>query len=731
MSSLSTERILNSFPMFGRTGWSALEYAGSLSEMRNTKTSETSGSLERTSTTSTHDENSTPPTTAGTQPTGCDLSPPILFQNESRFRKRARGTFLNHTPRDYEISGSKPVDGHPPLLKSREIYSCPGAFGRVISVNEDDVFARSYGHSLSAEIYKTALRISVLPVAPIEPESKEVPLALSKEEGYHSSVAPLQRSTSVPVARARRSEPRATLSCGYTRCEVGARSPKSPIHHFQARRYLRREKSAKAAAAPSKRSASRYALFEPLVARHRRKHSHEAAGGLPQIETEQFEDLGIFGEIQEYLDSQAGDPFLTLETCLRVCSPDPQDIVLPELPESALFGSVKGQLTTYSTRELETREPVPAIPFRSPKRLLVPSETPPHATSSLAASNDYGTLGQGHYVPSRPIHLHTDDIQVPRLRGPKRLDVGEAGQVGSPRVGRQAPPILSHDALTANENLGLNDLSYYLKHTGPSPTESQAPALHRQRKRIRLFKAKNRKKETPAHAESSSPQNISKQAPVLPACAREMKTSGGVRHLRIVVPSTDNEYDMQLESVPALPVKDQQRQLQRHASSNGFDEETSCPARGLAVQRTLYPSPSEPALRSYSMPRTARQEQMRASKSQDGQRVQRRPPPHSYHGRMTKEKFDNNGFGGGGAVCTSETIHDTIMDGYCYDEGFEEEDPASRMERLKERVVLLQRQNMRLMASLARIVGMDQNQDELDCETVLRASSRFEIPCQF
>ncbi|EMD96178.1 hypothetical protein COCHEDRAFT_1167136 [Bipolaris maydis C5] len=408
-----------------------------------------------------------------------------------------------------------------------------------------------------------------------------------------------------------------------------------------------------------------------------RKASREVLGELPQQETRHVGDVAVFGVTQEYLDSQ---------------------------------------YASYAAEESDMREALPALLYRGPKS-VTPSGFPFHITSSLPTVGEDGSLNQGQDALSRKIHIQNAENKV---REPKHLHVGKSGQTAHPPVGRLAPPILSHEALTANANLGLNDLSYYLKHTGPSPTESKHPKLHQRKRSIKFFRAKERKKQAPAHGGGSPPQGLAKQTPINPAWVREMKTSGGVRHLRIVIPPTENECDMTVEPVPALPVQIQQHT--RHVSSNGFEEDTLCPPENSAVHHVLYGS-SEAAMRSFSEPHMTYQEQTQARKRRDSQHDKRKLVPDNYYSGTIKGKYRDSFVDV--RACTTDAFHDAIMHAHHDDdEGFEEEDSVRRTERLEERVMLLQRQNMRLMEALAKIVGVVLEHDDLDCETMMRASLR-------
>ncbi|KAL7773660.1 hypothetical protein CFE70_003626 [Pyrenophora teres f. teres 0-1] len=368
ISSLSTESLLNAFPMFGHTGWSALEYAGAFEAARLRDTSATLESLKRKSTASTQDENTTPPSTAA----------------------------------------------------------------RILTY-----------------------------------------------------------------------EPRSTISSGYISRDDSIGCASSPISRLQDQKRQRRQTPFKIA----NPKAARHAPLEPLVAKHRRKASHDTVMELlPQIETDQTGEMGTFGVIQRYFDSQTGGPVLASKSHPQVCSPDP-----------SLKTTIE-PIAIYPIGELIFNEPPPAVPDRSPKRLTNPA-FPPHVNSIMATGSDIDIAADGKNSPVHESGYLEDALNVPKKRTSKRLDVGQAGRVGCSQVGRLAPPILSHDALTASADMGLNDLSYYLKHTGPS-TEPQPIVLER-KKMKKLFKVKQRKSlAARVGSVESSPREHADRHPFQPVLAK-------------------------------------------------------------------------------------------------------------------------------------------------------------------------------------------------------------------
>jgi hypothetical protein len=740
ISPTSTESLLNSFPMFGNFGISALEFAGVFEETRKRNTSATSESLKRKSTASTQDENTTPPTTAGMQPTGHDLSPPVHFIDEFGCQQRRRGTFLNHTPRDFEMRSSKALEVYQPSRASRENYSRPRPSCRANSLNNSHASASPHAYSSSTTSHITGKHTVSNYAATIELNSKEI-MSPCSPEVHQLSARPHRRSSSVPLARVLTYESPSTVSTGNASREVSIRSVSSPIARPQDKKRQRRQTPFKVTS-PSLTNAARHAPLEPLVAKHRRKASHDTISGLlPQIETDPVGEMGTFGVIQRYFESQSGGPVSAPKTLCHACSsPGPPDLPLSVSPEPtlALSKSAKETLAIYPIDEFSLPNEPPPVPDRSPKRLTNPG-FPLHTKSTKSMDSEFASGAEGEYSPYDQNGVLDDALHVPRKRATKRLDVGQADRAGCPYLGRLAPPILSHDALTASADLGLNDLSYYLKHTGPS---TDPPSSVRQRKqKMRLFKVKQRKSlAARVGSVEGSPQRARRQAPI-PTCAREMTTSGGARHLRIVIP-TEIPRNTQAVAGPAT------QRRSRHMSIT-FTEEMLNPLASEGVERLL--SEFEPPGRSFSEPtpvlprspkrppkspkaipvedhplatleaepRKSREDQTRARKLRDLQRIKRKPLPSYYE---QKEQYPD---AVAGALLTPAHTPEPPLEsstelGSGHEECIEERS-ISKMARMQERVVLLQRQNTELTEALAKIVGLELEDGDLMSEDVLKA----------
>ncbi|OAL50009.1 hypothetical protein IQ07DRAFT_510733 [Pyrenochaeta sp. DS3sAY3a] len=699
--------------MFGHPGISALEYAGSLEATRKNSTSATSDSLKRKSNVSTQDENTTRPTTAGTGTlTDLDLLPPVHFIDEFGCQQRRRGTFMNHTPREYEMRSSKLVEVYRPSTASNENYSRPRTAHRTSSMANSQT-ASQHGYSSSKDSSVVGKRLTINPGAPIELDATEISPRVSPDV-YTPSNTSRPRSASVPTAVINAYHPRSSNNMG-NGINEGSRSVTSPVPKPQEKKRQRRQTPFKIATPPLT-NPGRHAPLEPLVAEHRRKASTDATNDFPpKVEIAQIEELGTFGVIQRYFESQAGGPVPPTKISCNPISQHPPNIPLPVSPEvqpnRALLDAI------YPIDELDLPDVPPAVPDRSPKRLTNPS-FPTHTKGTLSMDSEFAFAAQGEYCPYDKEEEEEDDgSYVPK-------------KAGSANLGRMAPPILGHDALTASSHLGLNDLSYYLKHTGP-PTDPQPITRPRGKSAPKIFRVKQ-KKSLAARVGSveGSPQRARKHTPV-PSCAREMTTSGGARHLKIIIPSEITSSSQQAVSVPMSYTGPRRRS--RHVSIT-FTEEMMNPLGSLEVERMLsgcvtrversfsdpVPKPPRSPKRPPRSPKpvpvkdhplASREEQARARKLRDLQRIKRKPLPTCIQVEQQNKT----------TIAALPTPAQTPEPGIDDEDDVEEDGLAKKMLKLQSRVVLLQRQNTELTEALAKTVGLELEDGDLDSEDVLKA----------
>lgn len=721
-SPMSTDSLLESFPTFGHPRISALEYAGQVGAMRKQSTSVSEVLLKRKSTASTHREKTRPPTTAGSELEASELSPPVHFIDEFGCQQRRRGTFINHTPRDFEMRPSKMVEVYRPSRTDNENYSRP--LSRQGShVSTSPMLASQLGNS-RIHPYTMGKALNISGGMPAEFDSVEVS-STSSPDVFMPSSKSNRRSMSAPPSKVLMYEPSVTSPTTQPGREPSLRSTSLGSHPPQEKKRQRRQTPFKIAP-PKQRDGPRHAPMEPWVAEHPRRDTIEAIGDVPfDMNREVSAEMGTFGVIQRYFDSQGGGPV--------VCPKPGNDTHSPiqpgnQISEQNVKKPYREPIAIYPIGNLDSLDDPPPVPQRSPKRLTNPA-FPLHPKSRLSACVDFDSGADGKPSPNGN---ENDVLHVQKKRASTRLNARQAGWVGSSNMGKMAPPILGHYALIANSDLGLNDLSNILMHTGPPP-EPQVMSKQRKKKGMKLFKKQRKTLAARVGSVEGSPQRARKQ-PAVPACAREMTTSGGARHLKIVIPT---------ETPSGSPVSKLRTQRRSRHVSFTFTEEMlnplaspevermistsdtpATPERSVSIPVPLSPrSPKRPAVSPKFVPvedhpLASRDDQTRARKLRDLQRIKRKPVPI----RTTSEQHQDTSTGASpSATLTPEPAVDVHIDSAHGDSGIDEEVPADKVSLLQDRIVSLQRQNTQLTEALAKIVGLQLEDGDLKCEDVLKA----------
>lgn len=722
--------------MFGHPGISALEYAGSLQAARKRSTSEIMEPPQRMSTILTRDDNTTPPTTADSEPTGSGLSPVVHYIDEFGCQQRRRGAFLNHTPRHFEMRS--PVEVYRPSTAFNENYSRPITSYQATPGDNSHAYAGQHIYHMSTDLASTEKRMTINPEAPAELDLNEVASTM-RLEVYRPSANPHRRSTSMPLTRIVTHQPRSIFLSDQQGQEDSVRSTTNSVAYPQEKKRQRRQTPFKIGS-PKSTNAPRHASMEPWVAEHRRRGTNDTVDFLPPLPTEKDEEFGTFGVIQRYFDSQTGGPVSSPKALCKSCSPCSSDVLPPPAQpthQSLLIEPAAG----FAIDEFDLHNEIPpAVPDRSPKR-LTNSCFPIHVESTVSIDSEFVFAAKGQYSP---YDEESGALHVPKKRMEKRLNVGQADRAGLSNVGKLAPPILSHDALTATSHLELNDFNFYLRNTGPSP-EPQLTSRPRKTKGMRMFKVKQRKTlAARVGSVEGSPQRARKQT-VVPACAREMMTLGGARHLKIVIP-TETSPGGHTVALPVVAQLKKKHQPKRISILGDFTEEMLNPLASPEIEdmlsgfrtppRKLFSEPISKSPRSAKRapkspkpipvdnhPLATREEQTRARKLRDLQRIKRKSLP-----VYTQSDKHVDAIAGapltpaqtpepkcGSSVCSAHT-----------DKSYMETDKAdNNMVKIQERVVSLQRQNTELTEALAKIVGLELEEGDLKSEDVLDAFRRI------
>ncbi|KAG9199527.1 hypothetical protein G6514_008385 [Epicoccum nigrum] len=752
----STEKLINSYPMFGHPGISALEYAGSLaaSQEQPHRASVTSTSLKRKSTVETHNENTDSTTSAATNKHKTKLPiAPVHYIDDYGTQRKRKDMFVNHTPRDFDMRPPQNVGVHrPSTSSSNENYSRP----RINSYNS---------HSSSAGPSFEQQPLTVSSEAPFELESTEVGVASSPQmfassppmspEVYRPLAAPPHcRSVFSPLTKIITYQPRqarTVVSSSHQRTDIRVRSTSTPDHDLKESKLLRRQTPYDAVGSVADKSLP-YASLEPWVAKHMCNASQsDSSSDIPtQEDLKNLEEVAPFGVIQKYFESQADSRDSSLRRVRQHRTPSPPKMPLPHSPGSTLHSRDKVVIFPIDGLGFTTEQP-PAVPERSPKRLTNPRFSI-RKESITSVDSDFARAAEGRFTERD----HRDSvIQVSKQRS-QQTRVGQAARAGSARLGRMAPPILGHDALTASSDLGLNDLSFYLRNTGPK-TDVQGANRIRGKGAPKIFKAKRKSLAARVGSVEGSPERARQKSKV-PTCTREVATTAGAKHLRIVIPRLSGTDHLTLPIAVSGP-QDQKSHARRMSMS--FTEDVLVPnLASPAVERAIQGfSPMDRTSRSFSAPNImdlatntarkeksppvspkpipvlehplaerllSREEQTKARKLRDLKQIRRKKVPSNI--LIPKSKHHSDSDTVSGALPTPRQTPEPGSDQIIGDSAIEievlEESSAEKMNRLQERVMLLQRQNSSLTAALAKVVGLELEDGDFEPEYVLQTFRR-------
>lgn len=728
LASNSTDSLLNSFPMFGHPGISALEYAGQLDKMREQSTKTCEVSLKCKSP-SLRPDVTTSPVTTEVETTDEEVETQLHFIDEFECQQRRRGTFINHTPRKFEMRSSKHVDMHPSSRAGSENYSRP--LSRQSSrASASPVINSHRGQSFLNNSSAHEQRTIVVAGAAEEDKPRETGVC-SPPDIHASTTTEHRRSFSAPLGPMLIQPSAATTTSGRPSRESSLRSTSLLDHRGQESKRQRRQTPFKIVAAKQV-NIPRHASMEPLVAEHRRKGTNDTIGDVPfDMDRELSAEFGTFGVIQRYFDSQGGGPVLS-----STFNPEDQlsgtsGSSLPSSLEPSTHKPFIEPIAIYPIDELNLSDEAPPVPDRSPKRLTNPS-FPVHKKSVKSTDSDFNFAAQGDYCPYEKDEIILD---VPKKRVQARPPVAQPW-AASANSGKLAPTILGHAAQVASSDLRLNELSNFLKHTGPSP-EPPVSAKQRKKKGMGLFKVKQRKTlAARVGSVEGSPQRA-RTRPSVPACTQEMTTSSGAKHLKIIIPP-DSPTNSQLIGIPTTSKQRTQRRS-RYVSIS-FTEEMLNPLASPEVERmiskfeTSERSVSTPTPRSPRSPKRSpraskpipvkdhplatREEQTRARKLRDLERIKRKPVPTRTH---LEQQEDTAAGGMPTPAHTPKPVTSTTHN----DEGIEEENADDNVGRLQDRVISLQRQNTQLAEALAKLVGLELEGGNLESEDVLKAARQL------
>jgi hypothetical protein len=416
---MSTDSLLESFPMFGHPRISALEYAGQVKTIRKQSTNVREVPLKCKSTTSTHSKNTRSPTTAGSELEASELSPPVLLIDEFGCQQRRRGTFVNHTPRNFEMRPSKMIEVYRPSRTDSENYSRPlSRQGSHASTSPG--FVNQLGNNIRTPSGTMEKPLNINDGTLVELDSLGV-ISTSSPNVYVPSTKLHRLSMSAPPSKILTYESSITGSSAPTGRELRLGSMNASSYPRREKKRQRRQTPFKIAP-PKQKDGHRHASMGPWVAEHRRKDSIQAISDVPfDMNREVSAEMGTFGVIQRYFDSQGDGSVVFPKTSNDSHPPNPPFI---QNPEQRVKKPFREPLAIYPIGEMDSPNDPPAVPQRSPRRLTDPVFLL-HPKSRLSTHN-FTANGQ-----CSPHSNENDVLHVSKKRAQKRPNVGQAAQAGS------------------------------------------------------------------------------------------------------------------------------------------------------------------------------------------------------------------------------------------------------------------------------------------------------------
>jgi len=289
--------------------------------------------------------------------------------------------------------------------------------------------------------------------------------------------------------------------------------------------------------------------FEPLVKLHRRHVTSSNAEPLPpQINFSEFDEPDNSITIREYFDSLEDYPF---ERATREVIDESNSIEcrIPytPLPASLTPGSYREHDYSCLSKTLkEDEESILNFSERDPEQFreqISPLNAlhPVRSTSDIFIQSVFASTArppndqESSSMTTSEAHASTPEPATER-----------ATSTSSSRI---APPILNHEEMMVNGR--LNDFNYFLRNDRPhSIVDNERGSKSKVKKGLQTMKIRSKRVSNKPTNTIGDPPSVS--PPSLPACAREMTTASGVKHLQIIIPTHECLPDHPL----ALPIHD-------------------------------------------------------------------------------------------------------------------------------------------------------------------------------
>ncbi|KAF1993345.1 hypothetical protein P154DRAFT_568066 [Amniculicola lignicola CBS 123094] len=655
--------------------------------------------------------------------------PPVA--PESPGQQRPRGTFINHTPRVFEARSPRKMNAFEAKAGALPHDACQSSFSDGNASNQHweykpwDVDNDLSSREVSALMRQRQSKRSNPATAPTNPtiantSRKQIAPEASLIAMDHTS--PQYSKTSI----------RTTHSS-----EVSVSPP--PIEYGQpAAKKRRRQIPSKLPSTPNHVPSCRYSPLEPWVEKHRRQATNSSVASSKKntipVDIQAIGAASTERTIQEYFNSQPSAR--SFGSVARRRSSNAPNAPLPKSPEFTIPSSPPEPTGSFPIENLTVcGHSPPEIPSRSPLR-LTQSPTLPFINGKTRASgdsSDFESAARGNYSPYNDKFDDGCDGDV--LATPKRRTtspfVGQAATPGSSARGRMAPPILGPKEFTTKAT--ENDLSYYLKNTGPTEERKDEKG----KKGFRILKGMGRKGGAGGVESSEGPPRRPKYQPLVPACAQETTTSGGARHLQIIIPDGTLLTNQTL-TIPVHPDPSSNILISRHISVAFTDEmlnplaspklETAissfnCPDASPAKPMSPMPRKSPVALKPVPVEEhpllASREDVTRARKLRDLRRVR---------GERNSKATQTVESSVARALPTPAQSPMTSLQEFEEVEE-EEETTAERMARIQRRSISMQRLLAKVTEELARVIGLESEDGEADLnpQLVLQASRRIRV----
>ncbi|ORY12336.1 hypothetical protein BCR34DRAFT_600719 [Clohesyomyces aquaticus] len=681
--------------MFGHPGISAWEFAGTHTQKREAAQQETEKleirkTMEVKRTSSTHYDNSAETETVanvGTADNPAQLATTVSHQ-ELSCQQRRRGTFVNHTPRKFEIAAVKKWERQ---RVSGELYSRDGTI---------------YGQgSEEGGSFEVAPFLHHWNFGFEEPKDKEQdPVRKKTNEILSRSQFEYDGESTAGVMLGRIPRP-APLKISTSRNGQENERESSIEGKLQTLKCQRRQTPYRMIP-PTSSSRSRHSPLEPFVAWHRREGTGSSVE-LPSTPNNTEEYVAAFSYRSYKGPLNSHKPiFFNPHGCLPASDP-------PCIPALSFSQATLSSSPTEPTAMLPIEDPnvpvqPPDVPSRNPMRLATPPpRLPIRGTPRISnASSEFSSAARGTYSPYDKGSCTSSNTGRPRA-----VRLGQTETTDPGIIRRMAPPIMGHHALTASAE--LNEFCDYLRNTGP---KEPPPRSTKKKAGFNIFKVGNKKNLASQAGSVEGSPNTNRPRTPMPACAKEMTTSSGAKHLRIMISTGHFEHDRTI-TLPVSGTEDGAGGSRRskHVSIT-WTEEMMNPLGSPKLEQLFSdcnenpgvrpPTPVRSPRRSPAVskpvpvedhhPLATREERIRARKLRDMQRVKRKENNHM-------RRADDGDFA------------------------------LVEVKRLEDVIVGLRRRNRELVKALGEIVGVDTNGDEEDVDAILNKyeeAKGFGVKCR-